>query len=110
MNTFTINGNTVVAKEFNFNTLVEFDNYGVSIQDISEKPLSFVRAYVAYCMGATLNDAGQAINDHIVSGGKLDDIFDVINREMEISGFFRALQSEPKEVQTQATKSTRKAK
>lgn len=109
MNTFTLNGNTVVAKEFNFNTVVEFDNYGVSIQDITDKPLAFVRAYIALCMGSTLDEAGQAINDHIVSGGNLNDIFDVINREMEISGFFRALQGEQKEVQTKAPKSTKKA-
>lgn len=110
MNTFTLNGNTIVAKEFNFNTVCELDNYGVSMQDIGSKPMAFVRAYLAYCMNDSLEMAGQAINDHVVSGGNLDDIFSVINKEMESSGFFRAMDRGQEEVPAKATAGQRKAK
>lgn len=110
MSTFTLNGISVDAKEFNFNTLVELDNYGISIEDMTTKPLSFVRAYVAYCLGSKLEDAGQALNDHIVSGGDLNDIFEAINTEMENSGFFRALQTGQEKIQEKTPKSQKKEK
>ena len=110
MSTFNLNGITVVAKEFDFNALCELDNYGVSMQDIGSKPMAFVRAYVAYCMNDSIEMAGQNINDHVINGGKLDDIFGVINTEMEKSGFFRALEGGPKEVPAKATAGQKKAK
>lgn len=110
MNTFEVNGITCTAREFDFNALVEFDNYGISIQDVADKPFAFIRAYVAYCMHTDLEEAGKAINDHVVSGGKLDQIFEVINTEMEKSGFFHALSNEPKEVPKRTTTGTKKAR
>ena len=110
MNTFNINGTTVTAKTFDFNTLCDFDNYGVSIQDIGSKPMAFVRAYVACCMNASLETAGQEINNHVINGGKLDDIFEVINKELETSGFFQAMQGETEEVPKKVTTKASKAK
>lgn len=110
MNTFILNGNAIVAKEFDFNAFVKFDDYGIPIQDVAEKPLSFVRAYVAHCMDVSLEEAGQVINDHVVAGGKLDEIFEVINKKLEGSGFFRALSNESPEVPKKASAGTRKTK
>lgn len=110
MSKFTLNGTSVDAKEFNFNTLVELDNYGVSMEDMTTKPLTFIRGYVAYCMGTSPEKAGQALNDHIVSGGDLNDIFEAMNAELEDSGFFRALQTEQTEVQAKNPKGQRKEK
>lgn len=110
MNTFTLNGNTIVAKEFDFNTLCEFDDHGVSIQDVGSKPMAFVRAYVACCMNVSLEKAGQEINDHVVNGGKLDDIYNAINKELENSGFFRAMQAESEEIPKKIATKTSKAK
>ena len=110
MNTFSINGTTVTAKTFDFNTLCDFDDYGVSIQDIGSKPMAFVRAYVACCMNVSLEEAGKEINDHVVNGGKLDDIFNAINKELENSGFFRAMQGESEEIPKKITAKTSKAK
>lgn len=79
MKTFTINGNEVVAKEIDFNLLADFDNYGVSIEDASSKPLVFMRTYVACCMNKSAEEAGSEINAHIINGGNLGDIMDVMN-------------------------------
>ena len=110
MSNFVINGKTYKAKEFNFNTLCDMDDYGVSLQDIAKKPMSFIRAYIALCMNATLEDAGSEIEGHLIGGGNLDDIYGVMNKELEESGFFRALQNEPKEVPTNTPKTPRKTK
>lgn len=110
MNTFNINGTLVTTKTFDFNTLCDFDSYGVSLQDIANKPMAFVRAYVACCMNTSLEMAGQEINNHVINGGKLDDIFEVINKELENSGFFRAIQGKPEEVPKKVTTKASKAK
>lgn len=108
MKTFKLNGNDVVAKEIDFNLLADFDDFGVSIEDASAKPLVFMRAYVACCLNKNLADAGSEINAHIINGGDLVDIMDVMNAMLEESDFFRALQDKPTEVQT--TPTTSKAK
>lgn len=110
MSTFTLNGNSVVAKKFDFNALCELDNYGVSIQDMTNKPFAFIRAYIAYSMGLSLDDAGNEVEKHIENGGKLDEMFRIINKELEESGFFRALQNEPEEIQKETPTSKRKTK
>ena len=109
-NTFTLNGLTVSAREFNFNALCDLDNYGISIQDVGDKPMAFVRAYIALCMNTSLEEAGQNVNDHIVNGGTLDDIFAAINKELENSGFFHALQDRPEGVQKKTPTSKKATK
>ena len=111
MKTFTLNGNEIVAKEINFNLLADFDDFGVSIEDASAKPLVFMRAYVACCLGKSIEDAGNEINGHIVNGGDFGNIMEVMNAMLEESDFFRALQDKPTEVQeTTATSKAKKSK
>lgn len=92
MNTFTLNGNRIVAKEFDFNLLCDLDDMGISIQDAGKKPLSFVRAYVAICMNIDLSTAGYEIQEHM-KNDTLDAIFEVMNKEIDESDFFRNQQS-----------------
>ena len=101
MNTFTLNGNTIVAKPFDFNLLCDFDDFGVSIQDASKKPMSFVRAYIACCMNTDLDTAGNEIQSHM-ENDSLDSIFEVINKEIEASDFFR--NNKPKTTPKKTTK------
>ena len=108
MKTFKLNGNDVVAKAIDFNLLADFDDFGVSIEDASAKPLVFMRAYVACCLEESVEYAGNEINAHIINGGDLVDIMDVMNAMLEDSDFFRALQNKPTEVQE--TPTTSKAK
>lgn len=110
MKTFGLNGNNIVAKEIDFNLLADFDDFGVSIEDAGSKPLVFMRAYVACCTGKNIEEAGNEINAHIINGGNLEDIMDVMNTLLEDSDFFRALQNEPQEVQetTTTSKATKK--
>jgi hypothetical protein len=108
MKTFTLNGNSVVAREIDFNLLAELDDYGISIEDAGTKPLAFMRAYVACCKGSTLAEAGNEMNAHFINGGDFEDIMDVMNASLEDSDFFRALQN--KQTEIQETPTTGKAK
>ena len=102
MNTFTLNGNTIIAKKFDFNLLCDLDDYGISIQDAGKKPMSLVRAYVALCANCDLATAGNMIQEHMTKDS-LDSVYDAMAKELEESDFFRNLQ------QPTAPKKTTKA-
>lgn len=107
MNTFNLNGSTVVAKRFDFNMLCDLEDLGVSIQDAQKKPMAMVRAYIAICLGAGLDYAGHQMEEHLVNGGTFEDIMSVMSKEMENSDFFRNL-NQPKTVTKKATKAQTK--
>lgn len=110
MNTFTLNGNTIVAKKFSFNLLCDLDRFGVSIDDAGKHPLPFVRAYIALCMDADEETAGQELEAHLSNGNDLGDILDVMNKELEASDFFRAMSKQtgtPTETPKRTTKTTK---
>lgn len=103
MNTFTLNGNTVVAKKFDFNLVCDLEDRGVSLQESGNKPMAMVRAYVAICLGASNDVAGKELEEHISNGGSFETVFEAMSKEMESSDFFRNL-SEPKTVQKKTSK------
>ena len=103
--TFTINGRTVRAKEFDFNFVCELGAVGIDLNDIGKKIMPVVREYVAYCMGVSSEAAGDEINSHIINGGKLEELVTVINDKVEESAFFRTLgQAVEKEAPKRNTK------
>ena len=91
MKTFTINGKRYTAKPFDFNTVCELEDNGVSLTQMKEKPMSMIRAYFALCYGGSKEDAGREIQAHIIAHGKFDEIYKVMGEEMEESDFFQAL-------------------
>ena len=108
MNTFTLNGNTITAKKFDFNLLCDLDQYGISITDAGTKPMSLVRAYIALCAGVSLIDAGNLIQEHMANGGTIDDIVEVMNKEIEASDFFRNPQQKTNPKKTTKAQGTTK--
>ena len=89
--TFTVNGKTYKAKPFDFNMMCDLESMGISIQEANDKPMSMVRAYFCMCMGKDKEAAGKEIENHILGGGKFDEIISAMSDEMEKSDFFRAL-------------------
>ena len=90
-NKFTVNGKEYKAKAFDFNMVVDLEEMGVSLAESAKKPMSMVRTYFAICSGLALDVAGKEIEQHIIGGGKLDDVMTAMSKEMEESDFFRAL-------------------
>lgn len=89
--TITINGKVYKARELDFNFLCELADNEIELTEISKKIFSSVRVYVAYCMGVDLSIAGDEINQHIINGGKFDEIIETFNAKAEESDFFQAL-------------------
>lgn len=107
MKTFTLNGNVYSAKEIGFNLICELEEQGISLEDIERKPMSMLRSYIAFCVGGDREDAGTLIEEHIINGGSLADVAEIMGDAMRDSGFFQAL-GKGTEKKTSATKSKAK--
>ena len=121
---FKFNGRPYKAVPFNFNTICDLEGYGVSLGDISEKPVSTVRAYFALCGHMSVDEAGAELEAGIVNGETMNAIMDVMQEQIADSGFFHAInqateatpqESEDEEaseqtVVAQVPRKTRKAK
>lgn len=118
---FKFNGKAYKAVPFNFNTICDLERYGVSLSDISERPISTVRGYFAVCGHMTVEEAGTELEAGIVNGENMNEIMNVMQEQIAESGFFHAInktaEQDPQESEEQETgevtpapKRTRKAK
>lgn len=103
MNTFTLNGNVVVAKKFDFNLVCDLEDMGVSLQESGKKPMAMIRAYIALCLGSTVELAGKELEEHLANGGSFEALYETMSKEMENSDFFRNL-NQPKTTQKKTAK------
>lgn len=105
---FEINGIKYIAKDFDYNMICDFQDAGIDLKDMKKKAMSTARAYLAICSGMELPDAGNEIMQHMIKGGQLDEIFEVLGEALE--AFFRLFpQSDTtEEVEQKTTKSTAK--
>ena len=93
---FTVNKVVYTARPFDFDMVCELEDMGVTFERIDKMPMSLIRAYFAVCAGVSKEQAAELIQNHLINGGKLEDITEPMSNEMNNSDFFRAL-SEKKE-------------
>ena len=91
MKTFNVNGKEYKARSFDFNLMCDFEDMGISIAEMTSKPMSVIRAYFALCTGKGKEFAGKEMEQHLLNGGVFDDIANAMSEEMEKSDFFRSL-------------------
>lgn len=87
-----LNDKKLTVSEFSFNTMIELEDRGVSLTDLTEKPFKFIRALISLSMDCSTDEAGELLEAHIVNGGNLEDIIKVVAESIEQSGFINALQ------------------
>lgn len=97
MRTFTINGKEYKSRPFDFNTVCDMEEMGVSMFEMTKKQFSVIRAYFALCAGKGNDFAGKEIEAHFISGGNMNEISEALSEEMEKSDFFRALKKKAEE-------------
>jgi len=105
-----INGRTFKAAPFDLNLICDFEDMGISLEDIDKKMFNVIRQYVASSMGVDSKTAGKEITEHISKGGSLDDISNAMAAMMDESGFFRSKQTDkdsgsPKRTRTKKAES-----
>lgn len=103
----TINGKSYKAAEFDLNLVCDFEDRGITLDDISNKMFNVIRQYCATSMNVDPKTAGREISEHIANGGTLEEISDVMSAAMGDSGFFRTAQ---KKSETAGQKRTNKKK
>lgn len=86
-----INGKAYPAKDITFNTVCQFEDMGIPMSEIESKSIMFIRAYAAMCMGKKADQAGEEIEKHIMNGGSMEDLAEVLRQAVEESDFFQAL-------------------
>ena len=108
--TFTINGKRYTARPFDFNTVCDLEDNGVSLAEMSKKPMSMARAYFALCLNGDKEKAGKEIQAHIQAGGNFNELYTVMGEEMNASDFFQALnKNQEQETPTMESKKEKKA-
>lgn len=86
-----INGKEITAKPIDFNATIELNDLGGDIYSFGTKPLTVLRAYLAYCEGVSAEEAGQEIEAHIIGGGDLSDFSAAFMKACDDSAFFKAM-------------------
>lgn len=107
---FTINGRQYKAAAVDFNFICDLEDMGISIADFKSKPMAIARAYFALCANASKEVAGAELQAHMLKGGKLEELYDVLSKQIEESDFFRALNTAEEQEITENTPKEKKTK
>ena len=107
MNRFTINGIVYDAPKFDFNTVCDFEEAGISLSEAKKKPTSMIRAYFALLFDGDKEQAGAELEKHMIAGGTFEELTNAMIKEMNDSDFFRAL-TKRTETEDQPAKKTKK--
>lgn len=91
MKSFKINNRTYIAKPFDFNLVCDLEDVGIDVMQGKFSNTSLLRAYFAICSGFDKETAGAEIQAHVMNGGTLTELNEVIGHEIENSDFFRKL-------------------
>ena len=91
MEKFVVNGKAYFARELDFNFLADLDMEGIDYSKITG--VAAMGFFLAYCSNGALTrvQANNEISQHILNGGKMDELSDAYKKALEESDFFRKL-------------------
>lgn len=104
---FTINEKQHKAATVDFNFICDLEDMGISIADFKSKPMAVARAYFALCANASKDVAGAELQAHMLNGGTLEPLYEVLGKAIEESDFFRALNKTEEKETPKAKKTTK---
>ncbi len=89
---FKLNGKDYKDIELSFNDICELQEKGVDLASLNEKnALRTIRALISLRFNGNEEVAGNEIQAHIENGGSFEDLVGIIQKAVENSGFFQAL-------------------
>lgn len=100
-----LNAKTYEIEGFTFGTLCALEERKIGISDLTNKPMSFLRDFIAIQTGMKTAEAEKEINDHITNGGDLTELLEVVTNCLEESGFFQKLVAAEKPKKKKPSKS-----
>lgn len=91
MKTFTLNGKQYQFAEVDYNMLCDFEEQGVSLDDMRARYMTFIRAYLAECTHLTPDEVGNEINEAVIKHEDFDKLLGDVMEAIEGSAFFQAI-------------------
>lgn len=85
----TINGKEFDVPELDFGAMCKLEADGLSIADLSKRPLGFLAGFVGLAVGGGMAGGEAAITEHLAAGGKLDELTAALDEAIGKSGFFK---------------------
>ena len=86
-----VNNTEYTVPTLNFSNVCKLEQWGIDMASMAAKPLTLLAGFVSLAIGGkSLEDGEAAIDAHLASGGKLDDITAALNDAINSSGFFKA--------------------
>jgi hypothetical protein len=89
-----INGKEFRIPEIGFGTVRKLEGYGVSIFDMNfkKKFITIINTFVCISLNIEPDDADYLIEQHLLGGGSFDGWMEEINKAVETSPFFLAIE------------------
>lgn len=89
---FEFNGKQIKL-EFDYNSMCEMEDIGLSINDLQNKPLNMIRFMIYNSLRKldkkiTQEEAGKELMEYFANGGNLEELTEKISKAVEESGFF----------------------
>ena len=100
MEKISINGKVYQAREIDFNFVCLLEAEGIEMSKMGKSFMNIIKVYAAYCMGVDTETAGIEINQHLINGGNMEDLINVVSKKMDESDFFRAISKDQNEETT----------
>lgn len=89
--TIVVNGRVLTPAEMTFNNVCRMEELGAPITDAENRSMNFLRAYLAVCLGSNAEVAGAELEAHVLGGGSMTELSEVLAEAMDESDFFQAL-------------------
>lgn len=100
--TFTINNVTYAVHDFDFNTIAELEEVGISAGRLVSPTPNVLRGLLAVNGHMTMEQAGEELTEHIVAGGDFEEMIEALAKSLENSDFFlKLLKSGQEEMEKQ---------
>lgn len=84
----------IAGKEYdlpvlNFGTMQALEADGLTTRDMNKRPLTFLAGFVGLAVGGGVKGGNKAIDEHLESGGSVDELAEALNEAIEKSSFFK---------------------
>lgn len=91
MSKVIINGQEYTVPELTFNEVCRLEERGIYLLNMDPKDrkvASMLRGFVAWITDTSPEVASNLLQEHIMNGGRIDDIANAVSEAFEESGFF----------------------
>lgn len=93
MKTFTINKKVYQSREVTFGDMRTLERMGINVFAMGDESQIFntISGFLAMYTGLSLDEMDNEINEHLINGGSIEELAEVMNEALKESRFFQSL-------------------